>query len=141
MRSGLPLPGFPLWIGVARVGAAVLVLGCNTRDRLTFPNPGPAGSGPQTIIDRPTADTSVTAGPGFIVTGFTRDPDWIDTVYFETEGGVTMFPPFVGGDDSIRFALPLTTSGQSGQTITLRVFGTDRLGNRGDTAIRQIAVQ
>jgi hypothetical protein len=141
MRSGLPLPGFLLWIGVARVGAVVLVLGCNTRDRLTFPNPGPAGSGPQTIIDRPLADTTVTAGPGFIVTGFTRDPDGVDTVYFETEGGVTTFPPFVHGDDSVRFALPLTTSGQSGQTITLRVFGTDRLGNRGDTATRQITVQ
>ena len=141
MRSGLPFPGFRLWIGVARIGAAVLVLGCNTRDRLTFPNPGSAGSGPQTIIARPSADPSVTAGPDFVVTGFTRDPDRIDTVYFETDGGVTMFQPFVGGDDSVRFALPLTTSGQSGRTITVRVFGTDRLGNRGDSAIRQIAVQ
>jgi hypothetical protein len=123
------------------MGAALLVLACNTRDRLTFPNPGPTGTGPETVIDHPAGDTTVAAGPGFIVAGFTRDPDQIDTVYFETEGGVTNFPPFVGGDDSIRFALPLTTAGQSGQTITLRVFGTDRLGNRGDTATRQITVQ
>jgi hypothetical protein len=54
---------------------------------------------------------------------------------------VTSFPPFVGRDDSVRLALPLTRSGQSDQTITLRVFGTDRLGNRGDTATRQITVQ
>jgi hypothetical protein len=126
---------------VAWVGAGLLILGCNTRDRLTFPNPGPIGVGPQTVIDHPAGDTTVTAGPGFIVAGYTRDPDLIDTIYFETEGGVTSFPPFVGGDDSVRFALPLTTAGQSGQTITLRVFGTDLLGNRGDTATRQITVQ
>lgn len=135
------MPRLLPWFGVARIGAALLVLGCNTRDRLTFPNPGPIGPGPQTVIDHPAGDTSVAAGPGFIVAGFTRDPDRIDTIYFETEGGVTNFPPFVNGDDSVRFALPLTTAGQNGQTITLRVFGTDRLGNRGDTATRQITVE
>ena len=67
--------------------------------------------------------------------------DGIDTLYFETEGGASGFPPFTGGEDSVRFGLPLTTSGLAGDTITLRVFGTDRLGNRGDTATRRIAVE
>ena len=71
----------------------------------------------------------------------TRDSNGVDTVYFETEGGVTSFPPLVGGADSVRYVLPLTTNGQEGQTITLRIFGTDVFGVRGDTAIRHITVQ
>lgn len=140
------LPGrfrtrFPRRVEVIGVGVALAASGCNARDRLTFPDPDPLGVGPRTIIDRPLTDTSVPAGPGFFVTGFTRDGDGVDTVYFETEGGVSQFPPFTGGGDSVRFALPLTTLGQSGQTIVVRVFGTDRLGQRGDTATRQVAVQ
>ncbi len=123
-------------------GAVGLLLGCLTRDRLTFPDPvGPGADGPRTVIDVPAADTTVPAGPGYVVTGFSTDADGIDTLYFETEGGVSAFPPFTGGDDSVRFGLPLTTAGQAGDTITLRVFGIDRLGNRGDTATRRIAVQ
>jgi hypothetical protein len=132
---------FPRCIEVVWVGAALTATGCNTRDRLTFPNPGPSGSGPMTTIDQPARDTTVDAGPGFFVTGFARDADGVDTLYFETQGGVSSFPPFVDGGDSVRFGLPLTTQGQSGQTITVRVFGTDRLGNRGDTAVRKITVR
>jgi hypothetical protein len=65
----------------------------------------------------------------------------VDTVYFETEGGVSNFQPFVGTLDSVRFGLPITTSGLSGAVITVRVFGTDERGNRGDTAIRVLTVQ
>jgi hypothetical protein len=75
------------------------------------------------------------------VNGRTLDQDGIDTVYVETEGGVTAFAPFVRVGTVFRFGLPITTAGQSGATITVRVFGTDRLGHRGDTAIRQITVQ
>ncbi|MDH4130393.1 MAG: hypothetical protein OEW17_04175 [Gemmatimonadota bacterium] len=133
------VPGAPLGV----VGAALTLAtgSCTERDRLTFPDPGPPGEGPRTTIDRPTADTTVPAGPGVIVTGYTRDPDGVDTVYFETEGGVSTFPPFVGQRDSVRFGIPITTSGQSGAIITVRVFGTDRLGNRGDTATRVLTVQ
>jgi hypothetical protein len=120
---------------------AGLALACNTRDRLTFPNPGGGGVGPSSVIDRPGVDTTVSAGPDFLVTGYTADPNGLDTVYFETVGGVTSFQPFIGGGDSLRFGLPLTTLGQSGQTILVRVFGTDRQGIRGDTAIRQVTVQ
>lgn len=122
-------------------GFALVATGCNARDRLTFPNPDPLGTGPRTIIDRPLVDTSVEEGPGFFVTGYTRDGDGVDTVYFETEGSVSHFPPITGGGDSVRFALPLTTTGQGGATILVRVFGTDRLGQRGDTATRLVAVQ
>jgi len=120
---------------------------CDTRDRLTFPNGGGGGgggggnTGPVTVIDLPSGDTTVAPPAAFFVQGTTTDPDGLDTVYFETEGGISSFPPFVGGGQTVRFGLPLTTSNQSGQTITVRVFGTDRLGMRGDTAVRRITVQ
>ena len=142
MRPGRFRTRFQRWIEVVCIAASVCPVGCNTRDRLTVPDPDQPGSGPETIIDRPAEDdTTVTAGPQFQVTGFTRDADRVDTIYFETEGGISSFSPFVSGDDSVRFGLPLTTLGQSGQTITVRIFGTDLLGNRGDTAIRRITVQ
>jgi len=128
-----------LLAGSALAAAGV---GCNTRDRLVFPsNGGTDQIGPSTIIDEPSKDTTVLAGPGVFVNGRTLDEDGIDTVYIETEGGVTAFPPFVRAGTAFRFGLPITTNGQAGQTITVRVFGTDLLGNRGDTAIRQITVQ
>lgn len=141
MRPGRLRLVFPPWTRTTRVGATLLVLGCAPRDRLTFPTSGPPGSGPETIIDRPAVDTTVTAGPGFTVTGYTRDADGLDTTYFETQGGISSFPPFIGGGDSIRFGLPLTTLGQSGQVISVRVFATDLTGVRGDTAIRHVTVQ
>lgn len=129
--------------GLVLLGAAAHLAGCGSRDRLLFPDPGgPGGNGPTTTIDRPLADTSVSAADGvFSVTGFTVDGDGLDTVYFETEGGITSFQPFIGGGDSLRFGLPLTVTGLAGDTITVRVFGTDRDGTRGDTAIRRIAVE
>ncbi len=119
---------------------AVGLAACAERDRIVFREP-PDGVGPVTVIDRPGQDTSVAAGPGFVVTGYSRDQDGVDTLYFETQGGVSSFPPLIDGSDSVRFGLPLTTLDQSGQTITVRVFGVDRLGNRGDTAIRRVTVQ
>jgi hypothetical protein len=59
----------------------------------------------------------------------------------EVQGGVTTFPPFPGDDSLFIFDLPVTTNGQSGQTITVRMFATDERGNRGDTAVRRITVQ
>jgi hypothetical protein len=140
MFPGRSRTRLPRWTEVAAAGVALVASGCDTRDRLTFPTPGTPGTGPETVIEQPAGDTTVAAGPGFFVTGFTRDADGLDTVYFETEGGVSQFPPFAPDADSIRFALPLTTQGQSGQVIVVRVFGTDRLGVRGDTATRQVAV-
>ena len=118
-------------------------LACSTRDRLTFSGtgPGPVGAGPATVINDPAQDTTVVAGPTAFVSGISTDPDGIDTLYFETVGGLTTFQPAINAGISFRFGLPLTTTGLSGQTITVRVFGTDVLGNRGDTASRQVTVQ
>jgi hypothetical protein len=127
--------------------AALLLAGssaaCSTRDRFSFPGtgPGPVGDGPATVIDDPGQDTTVSAGPTQFVSGTSTDPDGIDTLYFETVGGITSFQPAIHAGTSFRFGLPLTTNGQSGQTITVRVFGTDALGHRGDTATRQVTVQ
>ena len=140
MRLGR-FPALPSWSNAPRIGTVVLALGCTTRERLTFPTTGVPGTGPETVIDHPASDTTVTAGPDFFVTGYSRDPDGLDTTYFETQGGVSAFQPFLGGGDSIRFGLPLTTNGQSGQVITVRVFATDRAGVRGDTALRVVTVQ
>src|SRR6185295_7468791 len=119
------------------------VAGCNERDRPFFPNipSGPSVGGPTTTIDRPQADTSITAGPTFFVSGRTGDTDGVDTVYFETEGGVSAFPPFIASSDTVRFGLPITTGGLSGAVITVRVFGVDVLGTHGDTAIRHLTIQ
>jgi hypothetical protein len=117
-------------------------MGCNTRDRPIFPTGGGTDRiGPSTTIDEPSTDTTVAAGPGVFVNGRTLDEDGIDTIYVQTEGGITAFPPFVNVGTVFRFGLPITTNGLAGQTITVRIFGTDRLGNRGDTATRQITVQ
>lgn len=129
----------------------VLVLGvmigsvaaCNTRDRPTFPTGGGSGdsSGPVTTIDAPAQDTTVLAGPAVFVNGRTSDPDGLDTVYVETEGGLSAFAPFVRPSSPFRFGLPITTTNLAGAVITVRIFGTDRLGNRGDTGTRQITVR
>ncbi len=142
MRSGLRAPGWA-W---ARLAGGLLLLvaaaGCNERDRLTFPTPGGPGSdGPVTIIDVPAGDTTVGDTLNFFLTGYTTDDDGVDTVYFELDGGISDFQPFIGSTDSVRFGLPITTLGQAGEFITVRVFGTDERGNRGDTAIRVITVE
>jgi hypothetical protein len=129
--------------GRTAVGA-VLGLGaaaCTERDRLTYPSSGPGDAGPRTVIESPSTDTTVQAGPGFFVFGHSKDPDGLDTVYFETLGGVSNFPPFVARQDSVRFGIPITTSGLSGSVITVQVFATDQRGNRGDTAVRVLTVQ
>lgn len=116
-------------------------LGCNVRDRPTFATGGgPDQIGPSTTIDSPNQDTTVREGPAVFVNGRTLDEDGIDTLYFETEGGVSSFLPEVNAGKTFRFGLPITTNNQAGQVITVRVFGTDAQGNRGDTATRVITV-
>ena len=136
--------------GLSKLAAGIVVsvlsaglLGCNERDRIFFPTlpTGPSAGGPTSTIDRPSIDTTVAAGPAFFVTGRVGDADGVDTVYFELEGGVSAFPPFIANSDTVRFGLPVTTSGLSGTVITVRVFGVDVLGIRGDTAIRHVTIQ
>jgi hypothetical protein len=128
---------------VRRSGICLVILGfsgCDTRDRLTFPSND--GEGPKATIIDPSQDTTVTAGPFALVAGRVTDGDGIDTVYFEVTGGGASFPPFLAdGDDTVSFSLPLATSGFSGVTMSVTVFGTDVSGARGDTAIRLVTVQ
>jgi hypothetical protein len=116
---------------------------CEERDRLTFPTPSD-GIGPVTMIDRPNVgDTTVTSGPDFVLQGRTIDPDGVDTVYFLVTGGNQNFNPFRPSPpaDTVRFGLPLTTTGLVGDTIRVEIHGVDSEGNRGPASSRQIAVQ
>jgi hypothetical protein len=125
----------------------VALAGCGERDRIgTAPDDGGGGGegeGPVTTIRLPgVEDTTVAAGPGLFVAGLVEDDDGIDSVYFETTGGVTTFEPFDdNGSREMSFALPITTAGQEGQQITVEVYGVDQLGNRGAPATRRIRVQ
>ncbi len=135
-----PHSGLAQWSGAAGALWMLAAGACQTRDRFQFSSTGD-GIGPESVIEYPGDDTTVTAGPDFVVYGFSRDGDGVDTVYFVTEGGVTHFPPLASSKDSVRYALPITTSGQAGTLITLLVFGTDRFGVRGDTVIRHVLVR
>lgn len=118
-----------------------LVGGCNGRDRLTFPTSSD-GLGPEVTILDPSQDTTVIAGPNALVTGRVVDQDGIDTVYFDVQGGVTNFNPFIAdGADTVTFQLPLTTNGLSGNTITVAISGVNLARLHGDTVVRQITVQ
>jgi hypothetical protein len=121
----------------------LLAVACNTRDRLTFPDPSD-GIGPATTIDRPNgSDTTVAAGGDFVVQGRTVDLDGVDTVYFLVIGGNQHFNPFVPSQptDTVRWGLPLSTTGRSGSTITVQVYGVDIQGNHGAPSTRQVIVQ
>jgi hypothetical protein len=125
------------------LGLTALVTGCEERDRLTFPNPGD-GIGPVTTIDQPNgSDTTVPAGPDFFVNGRTIDPDGVDTVYFLVTGGNQSFQPFrpEPQTDTVRFGLPITTTGHAGDTIRVQVHGVDAQGNQGAASSRRIAVE
>lgn len=67
---------------VIRWVALAVLIGCGTRDRLTFPSENPGdGAGPITEITHPGAhDTAVTEGDLLIIQGRTYDQDGVDTV-------------------------------------------------------------
>jgi hypothetical protein len=134
--------GSAAWVLIVP-GVMAIATGCEERDRLTFPNPGD-GIGPVTTIDRPNgSDTTVTAGPDFVISGRTIDPDGVDTVYFLVTGGNQNFNPFRPNPpaDTVRFGLPITTTGHAGDTILVQVHGVDAQGNQGAVSSRQIAVE
>lgn len=96
------------------------------------------------MIDQPSgADTTVAEGPDFFVNGRTIDPDGVDTVYFLVTGGNQNFQPFAPRppSDTVRFGLPITTTGHAGDTILVQIHGVDSQGNRGGTSVREIVVE
>ncbi|HXE57987.1 MAG TPA: Ig-like domain-containing protein [Gemmatimonadales bacterium] len=133
----------------ALVATALFLAGCSERERLVFEEPGGGGSGggdrdpPVTTIESPAQDTTVSEASGSVfVTGRVTDAGGLDTVYFDIAGGATRFTPLVGGgDDTVRFALPITTDDQSGQTIDVSIYGVDMAGNRGSAVSRRLIVQ
>ena len=127
------------------VWAAVGVLvACGERDRITFPEPNPGnGTGPFTTVTHPAVtDTVVVEGDLLILSGYSLDPDGVDTVYFDVSGTVQGFSPLLGhGDDSVPFAIQFSTLGNSGGTIVVHAFAVDVLGQVGTTALRQIHIE
>jgi hypothetical protein len=123
-----------------RLAALVAVAACTDRERPTFQEPADL-VGPHSEIHAPSVDTTVSAGPFVSVTGVTGDADRVDTVYFQVAGSAELFPPFVGSQDTVRFNIPVATSGLGGRKVTFLVFGVDHLGNRGDTAYRVIDIR
>lgn len=121
-----------------------LLMGCDERDRLTFPSnqPGDDDQGPITVIDIPSDDTVLTEGDPFVVSGRSIDPAGVDTVYFTIDNGGVNFSPLTGeGADTVRFGLQISTIGRSGQTITVSAIAVDVLSNQGGSAIRRLTIE
>ena len=96
------------WVG----GGSRLLIGCGTRDRLTFPSREPGRRRGSDHRDPPArrTDTAVVEGDLLIVQGRSLDPDGVDTVYFEVGGVNQGFAPIPGeGTDTVAFALQLST--------------------------------
>jgi hypothetical protein len=72
--------------------------------------------------------------------GRTIDADGVDTVYLVVVGGNESFQPFAIRRDTVRFGVHISTTGMAGKTMLVLVYGTDQLGNRGDTAVRRVTV-
>jgi hypothetical protein len=144
MRNSRWVAGLPLTWGILlALSVMVLGTGCDERDRLTFPSQDD-GVGPVTTIELPSvSDTIVLEGPSLVVHGRTVDPDGVDTVYFLVIGGDLEVPPFTLNPplDTVRFGVPITTTGRAGRTILVQVHGVDAHGNVGASSTRQISVQ
>jgi hypothetical protein len=127
-----------------RWAALAALVSCGERERLIFPveNPGD-GAGPSTEITRPAApDTTVIEGDLLFIQGRTYDADGVDTVYFEVGGANQGFAPIQGeGQDTVDFALQLSTLNLGGATVVIRVHGVDMLGEQGEFVSRQIRIE
>ena len=124
-------------------GLAALV-SCGERDRLVFPIEDPGdGVGPTTEVNRPAAsDTLVPEGDLLIVSGRAYDADGVDAIYIEIGGANQEFAPIQGeGEDTVVFALQLSTLGLGGVTVAVRIHAVDLLGDEGPVVNRQIRVE
>lgn len=128
-------------LAVAVFGCAVAA-GCSERARLAF-EPGGTQSGPKLFIDVPEAASAlVPAGPMATVAGRAIDENGVDSVYVLVVGGNEHFNTITPDEptDTLRFILPISTSGHAGDTLTVLVYATDAAGVRGDTASRTLFV-
>jgi hypothetical protein len=133
------IPGRAFWWAAVAVLAA-----CAERERITFPTENPGdGRGPTTVITQPAAaDTAVTEGDLLIIEGRTYDADGVDTVYIAVGGINQGFQPRLGqGQDTVDFALQLSTIGHSGATVTVQIYGVDLFGDQGSIVSRQIHIE
>jgi hypothetical protein len=66
----------------------------------------------------------------------------VDTVYFLVIGGNQPGPyrPSPAAD-TVLWGLPVSTSGRSGQTLTVEVYGVDSEGNQGAHTTREIRIR
>jgi hypothetical protein len=127
-----------------RWAALAALVSCGERDRLVFPveNPGD-GVGPTTEVNQPgVSDTLVSEGELLIVRGRAYDPDGVDAIFIEIGGANQEFSPIQGeGQDTVAFALQLSTLGLGGVTVAVRIFSVDLLGDQGSSVNRQIRVE
>lgn len=139
-----------LALAAALAVAGSAAAGCDDRERVTAPGsgPGPGGGGgddqgPAVVIEIPPGDVTVNAGPAVFVAGRVTDPDGVDSLYAESDGGITEFLPFKhDGSIVMTFGLPFGTNGlSSGTSFTIRIFAVDQGGQRGDTAYRTISIR
>jgi hypothetical protein len=127
-----------------RWAALAALVSCGERDRLVFPIEDPGdGEGPTTEVNRPAApDTAVAEGELLIVQGRAYDPDGVDAIFIEIGGANQEFAPIQGeGQDTVAFALQLSTLGLGGVTVAVRIHSVDLLGDEGPAVNRQIRVQ
>ena len=119
-----------------------LLVGCEERERPVF-GPDPEDrQGPNTEINPPATDTTLTEGDLFVIGGRTVDPSGVDTVYIQVEGANLSYLPIdAEGEDTLNFAINLPTLNLSGRTISVGVFGTDILGNVGPTVTRRFTIE
>ena len=145
MRSPLRIRAYGVrWRGLAVWSGLLLAIGCNERDRLTFPTPSD-GVGPVTTIDQPNgADTTVFPGsrPSSSTAGPSIRMGWTPSISLSSAGTRT-FTPFhpEPREHTVTFALPVTTFGHSGETFVVQIYGVDALGNQGGTSTRQIHIR
>jgi hypothetical protein len=127
-----------------RWAALAALMGCGERDRLVFPVEDPGdGEGPTTEVNRPMAsDTLVFDGDLLSVQGRAYDPDGVDAIFIEIGGANQEFAPIQGeGEDTVAFALQLSTLGLAGATVVVRIHAVDLLGDVGASVNRQIRVE
>ena len=117
-----------------------LLVGCEERERLVFEPVDQEG--PNSHVDSPSQDTTLTEGDTFVIGGRTVDPSGVDTLYIEVEGANLSYLPLDGeGKDTLNFAISLPTQGLLGRTITVGVHGVDVIGNVGPTITRRFTIQ